>query len=141
MIMAELRPSSLHEGMDREDPAPLPTSAEDRKAAAAMSSLEGRGGDDDDAAAKPSKEIDQEALGNAISRLEFADKSGTVAAGEKKTKEKEEVEKRARIKVDQADVILLVEELDLSKAKATELLKANEGDAVKAMRGFVRAAA
>lgn len=139
--MAEPQPSSVHEGMDREDPAPLPTSAEDRKAAAAMSSLERRGADDDDAAAKPNKEIDQEALGKAISRLELADKSGTVAAGEQKTKEKEEVEKRAKIKVDQADVTLLVEELDLSKGKATELLKANEGDAVKAMRGFVRAAA
>lgn len=138
--MAEPQPSSIHEGMDREDPAPLPTSAEDRKAAAAMSSLERRGADDDDATAKPNKEIDQEALGKAISRLELADKSGTAAAGEKKTKE-EEVEKRAKIKVDQADVTLLVEELDLSKGKATELLKANDGDAVKAMRGFVRAAA
>ena len=139
--MAEPQPSSVHEGMDREDPAPLPTSAEDRKAAAAMSSLERRGGEDEDAAAKPNKEIDQEALGKAISRLELADKAGTVAAVEKKTKEKEEVEKRAKIKVDQEDVALLVEELDLSKGKATELLKANEGDAVKAMRGFVKAAA
>ena len=140
--MAEPQPSSVQEGMDREDPAPLPTSAEDRKTAAAMSSLERRGGDEDDAAAKPNKEIDQEALGKAISRLELADKASTVGgAGEKKTKEKEEVEKRAKVKVDQADVTLLVEELDLSKAKATELLKANEGDAVKAMRGFVRAAA
>ena len=138
--MAEPQPSSVHEGMDREEPAPLPTSAEDRKAAAAMSSLERRGGDDDEAAAKPSKLIDQEALGKAISRLELADKAGTVAAGAKKTKE-EEVEKRAKIKVDQADVALLVEELDLSKGKATELLRANEGDAVKAMRGFVKAAA
>ena len=139
--MAEPQPSSVHEGMDREEPAPFPTSAEDRKAAAAMSSLERRGGDEDEAAAKPSKLIDQEALGKAISRLELADKAGTVAAGAKKTKEKEEVEKRAKIKVDQADVALLVEELDLSKGKATELLRANEGDAVKAMRGFVKAAA
>lgn len=139
--MAEPQPSGVHEGMDREDPTPLPTSAEDRKAAAAMSSLERRGGDDEDAAAKPNKEIDQEALGKAISRLELADKASTVAAVERKTKEKEEVEKRAKIKVDQTDVALLVEELDLSKVKATELLKANEGDAVTAMRGFVRAAA
>ena len=34
-----------------------------------------------------------------------------------------------------------VEELELSKPKATELLKANEGDAVKAMRAFVTASA
>lgn len=32
-----------------------------------------------------------------------------------------------------------VEELDLSKAKATDLLKAHEGDAVQAMRAFVTA--
>ena len=36
---------------------------------------------------------------------------------------------------------LLVDELDLNKAKATELLKAHEGDAVKAMKAFVKAAA
>lgn len=30
-----------------------------------------------------------------------------------------------------------VDELDLSKAKATELLKAHDGDAVKAMRAFI----
>jgi len=34
-----------------------------------------------------------------------------------------------------------VEELELSKAKATDLLKAHEGDAVKAMLGFVNASA
>ena len=32
-----------------------------------------------------------------------------------------------------------IEELDLSKIKATELLKAHEGDAVRAMRAFVTA--
>lgn len=92
---------------------------------------------------KPNKHIDQEALGKAISRLELADKAGRVAAGEKgkSEKDKEEREKRAKIKVDQADVGLLVEELDLSKVKATELLKAHEGDAVKAMTAFVRATA
>ena len=34
-----------------------------------------------------------------------------------------------------------VNELDLSKIKATELLKANEGDAKKAIRAFIRPAA
>lgn len=137
--MAEPQPPNVQEGMDPEGP-PAPASAEDRKTAAAMSSLETRGGDEE---AKPSKQIDQEALGKAISRLELADKVGRVAAGEKgkDEKEKEEREKRAKIKVDQADVGLLVEELDLSKIKATELLKSHEGDAVKAMRAFVRATA
>ena len=32
-----------------------------------------------------------------------------------------------------------VEELDLTKMKATELLKAHEGDAIKALRAFVTA--
>ena len=31
-----------------------------------------------------------------------------------------------------------VEELDLTKGKATELLKMHEGDAVRAMRAFVK---
>ena len=139
--MAEPQPSTVQEGMDPDGP-PAPTDAEGRKAAAAMSSLETRGEEDGDT--KPNKQIDQEALGKAISRLELADKAGKVAAGtknEKLTKEKEEKEKRAKVKVDQVDVALLVDELDLSKGKATELLKTHEGDAVKAMRAFVRATA
>jgi len=137
--MAEPQPSGVQEGMDPEGP-PAPTNAEDRKAAAAMSSLETRGGEEE---VKPNKQIDQEALGKAISRLELADKVGKVAAGDtsKSQKDKEEREKRAKIKVDQADVALLVEELDLNKLKATDLLKAHEGDAVRAMRAFVRATA
>lgn len=141
--MAEPQPSTVQEGMDPEGP-PAPASAEDRKAAAAMSSLETRGGDEEAEAKRfGNKQIDQEALGKAISRLELADKAGKVAAGEKGKgqKEKEEREKRAKVKVDQADVALLVQELDLNKVKATELLKAHEGDAVRAMRAFVRATA
>ena len=112
--MAEPQPASVHEGMDADEaPPPPPASGEDRKAAAAMSSLENRGNDDEDAEAnlKPNKAIDQEALGAAISRLELADKAGKVggpAESEKKAKEKEEVAQRAKVKVDQADVSLLV---------------------------------
>ena len=141
--MAEPQPSSVQEGMDPEGP-PAPASAEDRKAAAAMSSLETHGGDEEAETKKSNnKQIDQEALVKAISRLELADKAAKVAAGEKSQgeKEKEEREKRAKVKVDQADVSLLVDELDLNKVKATELLKAHEGDAVKAMKAFVRAKA
>ena len=127
--------------MDPEGPPPR-ADAEGRKAAAAMSSLETRG--EEEGESKPNKQIDQEALGKAISRLELADRAGKVVAGdkvEKWAKEREEKERRAKIKVDQADVGLLVEELDLSKVKATELLKSHEGDAVRAMRAFVRATA
>lgn len=141
LTMAEPQPSTVTEGMDEEAP-PL-AAAEDRKAAAAMSNLEKRGGDEE-AETKPTKQIDQEALGKAISRLELADKGGKITVDdEKKQKEKEEKEKEvariAKVKVDQADVVLLVDELDLSKTKATQLLKAHEGNAVKALRAFVTA--
>lgn len=57
--------------------------------------------------------------------------------------EEEEAERirRKAIKVDQADVSLLVDELELSKTKATDLLKAHEGNAVQAMRAYVTTAA
>lgn len=110
--MAEPQPSDVHEGMDNEDgPPPPPASAEDRKAAAAMSSLESRGNDEEaEAKLKLNKSIDQDALGAAISRLELADKGSKVGVveSEKKAREKEEVAKRAKVKVDQADVGLLV---------------------------------
>ena len=139
--MSETQPANVQEGMDPEGGPPPPTNAEDRKAAAAMSSLEERGGDEEET--KPNKQIDQEALGKAISRLELADKAGKVATGGEKEGKVEdgEREKRAKVKVDQADVGLLVQELDLNKVKATELLRAHEGDAVRAMRAFVRATA
>ncbi|KAL8794391.1 MAG: hypothetical protein Q9195_003090 [Heterodermia aff. obscurata] len=156
--MAEPQPASVQEGIDPEGP-PAPTGGDARKAAAALSTLDQRG---DDSTA-PTKNIDQEALSNAISRLELT--SGKVTPGGEQQKEREaearkEKERRAKIKVDAADVGLLVrripghkvleggrmdkiradvEELDLNKIKATELLKAHEGDAMKALRAFVTA--
>ncbi|MCJ1319166.1 hypothetical protein MMC15_004499 [Xylographa vitiligo] len=131
--MAEPQPAAVHEGVDDNHPA-APASAEDRKAAAALSSLENRG-EEDDAAAKKS-DVDQKALGEAMSRLEVAGKG-------KVTEEKKGAEavKKKIVKVDQGDIALLVEELDLTKLKATELLRAHEGDAIKAMRAFVSPAA
>ncbi|KAJ4296960.1 hypothetical protein N0V88_003876 [Collariella sp. IMI 366227] len=105
-------------GADVEDEAqPTAKSAEDRKAAAALSKLDTHG--DDEGAAR---EVDQEAMKNAMNALG----GGPV---------KKEVKKV--VKVDAADVNLLVEELELPKAKATELLKAHDGDAVKAMRAYI----
>lgn len=91
--MAEQQPPNLVEGAtsgDIEDEV-LPTakSAEDRKAAAALSKLDARGDDDG-----PGREIDQEAVKNAMSSLD-----------NKKGVEKKEVKK---VKVDAADVALLV---------------------------------
>lgn len=117
-------------------------SAEDRKAAAALSKLDARG--DDDAAGSSS--VDQEGLSKAMNSLSVS-----------KAEEKKDLKK---VKVDAADVTLLVsdsgrtstgagrdirtdmivaqvDELDLTKPKATELLKQHDGDAVKAMRAFI----
>ncbi|KAI1772088.1 hypothetical protein F4818DRAFT_444714 [Hypoxylon cercidicola] len=120
--MAEPQPPTIHEGSntgDVEDEVQTTAkSAEDRKAAAAMASLDSRG---DDAASMNA--FDQEAVSKAMKSL------GGAGAVEKK-----EVKK---VKVDPTDVALLVDELDLTKAKATELLKAHDGDAVEAMKAFI----
>ncbi|KAL2216764.1 hypothetical protein M432DRAFT_592708 [Thermoascus aurantiacus ATCC 26904] len=127
----------------------LPKSAEDRKAAAALSALNDNeisqpDGDGAAGAGKVPSAADQEALGKAMSRLEIsaagaggkaADAAGTKAAG-KKEGEAEAVKKKA-VKVAAEDVALLVDHLDLTKNKATELLKAHDGDATKAIKAFI----
>ncbi|OTB01249.1 hypothetical protein M426DRAFT_323645 [Hypoxylon sp. CI-4A] len=120
--MAEPQPQSLHEGAtgDVEDEVQATAkSAEDRKAAAAMASLDTRG---DDAAS--ANAVDQDAVKKAMKSL------GSSSAEKKEAK---------KVKVDAADVALLVDELDFTKSKATELLKAHDGDAVEAMRAFISA--
>ncbi len=100
--MAEPQPSSTHEGADIDDneaPAIL-KSAEDRKAAAALSSLDARNDEDSASTSKP--QVDQEALGKAMKNLEIA---GSAKKGTGKTVKKEE---KKAVKVDQADVALLV---------------------------------
>ena len=97
--MAEDRqPPNVVEGAasngDIDDETTVAKSAEDRKAAAAMSKLDVRG--DDEAA--PAREVDQEAVNRAMSSLGGG-------GAEKKAEEKKEVKK---VKVDPADVTLLV---------------------------------
>ncbi|RBR22868.1 hypothetical protein FVER53590_09586 [Fusarium verticillioides] len=106
--------------MTDETPSQTAKSAEDRKAASALENL--------DAADSPStpQNVDADAASKAIKSLGGANKTSAAAASHK------------NVKVDAADVALLVDELELSKAKATELLKSNEGDAVKAMRASGR---
>ncbi|KAI0383578.1 hypothetical protein F5Y04DRAFT_278758 [Hypomontagnella monticulosa] len=119
--MAEPQPRSVHEGATGDVDEEVQTtakSAEDRKAAAAMASLDSRGDD----ASTSGNAVDQDAVNRAVQGLG----GGAV--------EKKEVKK---VKVDAADVALLVDELDLTKPKATELLKAHDGDAVKAMKAFI----
>ncbi|KAI1815582.1 hypothetical protein GGS20DRAFT_328391 [Poronia punctata] len=93
-------------------------SAEDRKAAAALASLDSNG---DGAEAS---QVDAASASKAIRNL------ATAAPTEKKDVKK--------VKVDAGDVTLLVDELEMTKAKATELLKAHDGDAVRAMRDYIK---
>lgn len=102
-------------------PSPLaqapPTNAEDRKAAAALSSLDAQHetDEDDEHGSKPSKQatnIDQEALGRAISRLEVSSKEKErkdEGRGKGKAVDEDiEEEARKKVKIDPGDVILLV---------------------------------
>ncbi|KAJ5280833.1 hypothetical protein N7478_006205 [Penicillium angulare] len=113
----------------------LPANAEDRKAAAALSALH----TNDIAEASPTRapsSADQEALGKAMSRLESVGGKGAVkkpAAGT----QKQEAEKKKVVKIVAADVTFLVEQLEIHKNKATELLRACDGDVVSAMRAYI----
>ncbi|KAH7079177.1 hypothetical protein BKA63DRAFT_601374 [Paraphoma chrysanthemicola] len=115
--MAEPQPSDVHEGAA--DPHAPTSTAEDRKAAAALSTLDAQ----EDTSEK--KEVDTKALDKAMKGLGVKDG-------------KDEKAKKV-VKVEAGDVTLLVAELEVSKQKATELLRANEGDAVKALGAFVNA--
>ncbi|KAH8646609.1 hypothetical protein BGZ60DRAFT_391775 [Tricladium varicosporioides] len=129
--MAEAQPPTIIEGAasgDVEDEVPVAKSAEDRKAAAALSSLDAPREDE-----PSSVNIDAEAVRKAMDRLAGTGvTNGTVA---KKDDEKKTIKKV--VKVDQADVALLIEELDLSKIKATDLLRSHDGDAMKALKAFI----
>ncbi|KAK1988630.1 hypothetical protein LZ30DRAFT_776697 [Colletotrichum cereale] len=118
--MSEKQPPAVVEGAtagDVEEEVQPAKSAEDRKAASALASLDA-GGDD-----SGNTQVDAEAAQKAIQGL------GGATAAKKEVK---------NVKVDAADVALLVDELELPKPKATELLKANDGDAVKAMKAYLR---
>ncbi|KAL1989188.1 hypothetical protein VTN96DRAFT_3735 [Rasamsonia emersonii] len=154
MASAETDPDAANEQQQR-----LPANAEDRKAAAALSSLNANeisqsGTDEDNAGSKISSADAQEALGKAMSRLDISaggsggasgggtssSKAGGGAGGAGKTtdaEKKDEAVKKKAVKVAAEDVTLLVEELDLTKNKATELLKAHDGDATKAIKAFI----
>ena len=100
--MADPQPPTVVEGAttgDVDDEIPVAAkSAEDRKAAAALSSLDAPRDDE----SKPAKDVDQEAVRKAMDRL-----AGTGAGNiVKKGDEKKAVKKI--VKVDPADVTLLV---------------------------------
>ncbi|TVY94229.1 hypothetical protein LAWI1_G001974 [Lachnellula willkommii] len=131
--MAEAQPPTVVEGAttgDIEDEVPVAKSAEDRKAQAALSSLDAPRDDD----SSTTKDVDQDAVRKAMDRL--AGKGATNGVVTKKEDEAKVAVKK-NVKVDQADVALLIEELELNKIKATDLLKAYEGDVSQALKAYV----
>lgn len=87
---------------------PLPSNAEDRKAAAALSSLNTNEITTEGVSAGTPLTADQEALGRAMSRLEIAAGQGS---GNKKTVEGSKTDgvvKKKTVKIAPADVTLLV---------------------------------
>ncbi|KAF1966965.1 hypothetical protein BU23DRAFT_584133 [Bimuria novae-zelandiae CBS 107.79] len=114
----EPQPSNIQEGVSE---APAPTgSAEDRKAAAVLSTLDAQG---DDESGK--KEVDTSAMEKAMKNLSV--KKGKGGEAQKKT-----------VKVEAGDVNMLVSELELPKQKATDLLRSNDGNVLQAILSFTR---
>lgn len=90
----------------------LPANAEDRKAAAALSSLNANEMAADVGSPKGISSTDQEALGKAMSRLEIASgQSGANKYGSGAKKKESEVKKTVKtVKIVATDVTLLVSE-------------------------------
>ncbi|POS83697.1 hypothetical protein EPUL_003768 [Erysiphe pulchra] len=142
-------PSSTSSAMDHEEEPSTSglaniKSAEDRKTAAALSSIDDTSHDDCDGILGNSNSsrdnYDQEAVKKAMERL---DKNSTKAGNTSLLSQKKEYSTNGvlptskSIKVDPADVTFIVEELELSKAKATSLLKSFEGDVQKTLRFYI----
>lgn len=120
---------------DASDQPPLPKNAEDRKAASALASLD----TPSDAAATPSNDnVSSEAVSQAMLKLGDDDKAKKPAANTASSAAAAPAPVRKNVKVDAADVALVVDELEVTKAKATELLKAHDGDAVATLRAAAR---
>ncbi|KAI4731112.1 hypothetical protein E4T49_00919 [Aureobasidium sp. EXF-10728] len=113
--MAEPQPTQIQEG----DQAPSAIPGSNKSESAALNSL-----DNQSATSKSTNTASTAALGKAMKNLNIAsdEKSGA-----------------KNINVNMADVVLLAENLDVSRARATELLKANDADPVKAMRAWIAA--
>lgn len=108
-----------------------PSSAEDRKAASALANL------DSSADGTADANVDQDAVSKAMKNLRPGTKASAAASLNNQSSASSAPAKN--IKVDPADVTLLIDELEIPKAKATELLKNHDGDAVSALRAYVKA--
>ena len=126
--MAEPVPSASNVAVDtaadnEEDPsARLPKNAEDRKAAAALNSLNANEISQDELGQSTSKQpskADQEALGKAMSRLEIAGGGAAKKKDDgKKAEERKEVEVKKRVKLVAEDVNFLVSFLRLENSRS-----------------------
>jgi hypothetical protein len=118
--MAEPIPSASNaaETADDEMSQNLPKNAEDRKAAAALNSLNANAmsQENGESAAKQPSAADQEALGKAMSRLEIASGLGKKMGGAaKKAETKKDAEPKKKIKIASEDVNFLVSSLRLAR--------------------------
>lgn len=119
-------------------------SGEDRKAASALASLDDHAAAADDGS---SRNVDHEAVREAMKNLESVSgaastsksqsSSGAATAGKQAAASASAPATRKNVKVDAADVALLVEELDMTKLRATDYLKTHDGDALKALTAYV----
>lgn len=139
--MADKQPPTVVEGAttgDVEDELPSAAkSAEDRKAASALASLDAASSSANDDGSS-AKNVDHDAVSKAIKSLGGGAGAGALKKPSAASSSAAGGAAPAKaVKVDAADVALIVAQLELSKPKATELLKAHEGDAVKAMAAFV----
>lgn len=134
----EPQPDTIVEGVTEE--STLPTNAEDRKAAAALSALDARGDDDEETSEK--KDVDTTALDKAMKNLDVKASKADVYKGKIEAADVNLVVSTwttgMSLEGHRADIVQ-VSELELTKAKATELLRAHEGDAVKAIVAYVTA--
>lgn len=110
--MAEPIPSAstAADAADDETSQNLPNNAEDRKAAAALSSLNANemSTENGEAATRQPSAADQEALGKAMSRLEIASGINKKKDESAKTETKKEVEVKKKVKIAAEDVTFLV---------------------------------
>ena len=132
------------------------SNAEDRKAAAALSSLNVSEIATEGASDGAPETANQEALGKAMSRLDIAAGEGSMAKKAGVQKSAGGGAKQKVVKLAAADIALLVsfydpseysqwliwfisqvDQLDLTKIKAMELLKLHDGDTLKAMKAFI----
>jgi len=108
-----------------DETVPVPTNAEDAKRFKAMASVESNTTTSDDDPTTTTADVDQEALGKAMADLSGpAAMNTTVKAG-------------PALKVNQEDVALIVEEMEVTKVKATELLRANGGSVSETLKLMV----